>query len=1106
MTIFFSLDPRAMVDGVTMTSIGLEEYPAIKPDGSDFGDPAFTTSGGRIVNANFFGVICPPRVVRRLGSPIIRGEARFRLGQSAVLLFSPDARQGLFLERYFYGTTHALAIDHFIDYTFQRAEGFQYAAEYNGISTANRYLTLPSEVDVSWVVDGGDLTILVNGVPQRLRDFANGGFVDSIPIPPALLGSNGAGFVPFFHNNYAVPLVLRDNADLIYCTDVVPERFDDDTSRLVIDGICSKAASSQVNVSVRSSSGTLLSSLTTPVTSGRWQARTGQIAKTYEPSRFVCDLEDGSIDMTVTAVRSGQLRAGQVLFGTGIAPNATIQSQLSGSAGGAGVYRMSAAATQDLLGQVITGTSELRVTASNVGGAVEQRVVLAGFPRTLVKQEVRLGNNLDLLDYYTGWCPFHDLARVIQWRVASQYIVPAWVNEADFAASGMFTSFLPASTINAAPNGSPRKFPDNTALQLQAQLPWFPEPGDYVMDMSEAPNLLWTFSNTAGKVAVTLDHYGPKLHRVSISEKYIPTSTGDGWRINLIRDNSKPNLGMPTTEWTLTMRKAGSPGDFEWNDSFLGWIRESGMSHLRWMSGMMAAEEPKMPRNITTAAKRTKLTDQTWSCQFNARPQIPFELLVDLHNRTGKHMWLNLPRSADESYIREIFGIIRDELDPDLIVTWTMSNEVWNFAQRQIFSYRDDGLKRGLGKGRSCRANITNGSNVVDILTAEFGPVEVGQRIVGQGIPVDTFITGMASGTGRTGTYTMSNNASATLSIAATYDAAVYGGDADYDYSAVPNWSAGISVDVGDLVQSFNIYRARVAHTSVADPVSNTDWTKWDLVQSGDAAARRAHVEQILAVRAIIEDEIGGAGAYADRCRLVAETWEAVFETWLPTYLDWGNLRTHLNAICGATYFGNESPIFRWETASTAVRQAVLTKTGADRIAVWVDAAKTEAINVAKRHAKNALALVNALEDRGMAEGNIGYWTYEGGPEYGFALANEDLAATGAGPIDQTALRTDILAFHAAYHEDIVRAFYEAIFDVCGGVKTHFDSFTPTYYAYRSNGTGYLFWGVSRDMFDRAETSSKYRALRDLSVDYGEGEVVDPPPSARRRRQTLIIS
>jgi len=1106
MTIFFTLDARTMVDGVTMASLGLEEYPAIKPDGTDFGDPAFTTSGGRIVNANFFDVTCPPRLVRRLAGPIVRGEARFKLGQSAVLLFSPDARQGLFLERYFYGTTHALAVDHFIDYQFQRTAGFQYAAEYNGISTANQYLTLPSEVDVSWVVASGQLTILVNGVPQRLRDFGNGGFVDSVPIPAALLGSDGAGFVPFFHNNYAFPLVLRDNADLIYCTDVIPERFDDDTARLVIDGVCSKGASSQVSVAVRSSSNTLLHSATVPISSGRWQVRTGQIAKTYEPSRFVCDLDDGSLDLTVTDVRSGQIRTGQVLFGTGIAANATIQSQLSGTAGGAGTYRMSAAATQTVRGQISTGTSELRVTASNVGGAVEQRVVLAGFPRTLTKQEVRLGNNLDLLDYYTGWWPFHDLGRAIQWRVASQYIVPAWVNESDFAASGMFASHLPASVMNAAPNGSPRKFPDDTALQLQAQLPWFPEPGDYVMDMTDAPNLLWSFSNTAGKVTVTLDHYGPKLHRVSISEKYIPTSTGDGWRINLIRDSSKPNLGMPTTEWTLTMRKAGSPGDVEWNESFLDWVRQGGMSHLRWMSGMMAAEEPKMPRNITTAAKRAKLTDQTWSCQFNARPQIPFELIVDLHNRTGKHLWLNLPRSADESYIREIVGIVRDQLDPELLFYWTMSNEVWNFAQRQIFSYRDDGLKRGLGKGRSCRAAITSASDIVEIQTAEFGPVEVGQRIVGPGIPADSFITEMLGGSGRAGTYRMSNAATATATITATYDAATFGGDADYDYSAVPNWTAGIAVTAGDLVQSFNIYRARTTHTSVADPISNTDWTKWDLVQSGDAAARRAHIEQILAVRAIVEDEMGGATPYGARCRLLAETWEAVFETWLPTYLDWGNLRAHLTAICGATYFGNESPIFRWETASTAVRQAVLTKTGADRIAVWVDAAKTEAINVAKRHAKNALALANALEDRDMAEGEIGYWTYEGGPEYGFALANEDLAATGAGPIDQTALRTDILAFHAAYHEDIVRTFYEAIFNVCGGVKTHFDSFTPTYYAYRANGTGYLFWGISRDMYDRAETSSKYRALRDLSIEYGGGEVVDPPTASRRRRQTLIIS
>jgi hypothetical protein len=40
-------------------------------------------------------------------------------------------------------------------------------------------------------------------------------------------------------------------------------------------------------------------------------------------------------------------------------------------------------------------------------------------------------------------------------------------------------------------------------------------------------------------------------------------------------------------------------------------------------------------------------------------------------------------------------------------------------------------------------------------------------------------------------------------------------------------------------------------------------------------------------------------------------------------------------------------------------------------------------------------------------------------------------------------------------------------------------------------------------MYDRAETSSKYRALRDLSLTYGGGSI--PPPTRLRRRRNPVF-
>lgn len=64
---------------------------------------------------------------------------------------------------------------------------------------------------------------------------------------------------------------------------------------------------------------------------------------------------------------------------------------------------------------------------------------------------------------------------------------------------------------------------------------------------------------------------------------------------------------------------------------------------------------------------------------------VPWEVCIDLANRTHKNLWINVPHLADATYTKELAGLIFERLDPDLTVYVEHSNEVWNglFGQFQ---------------------------------------------------------------------------------------------------------------------------------------------------------------------------------------------------------------------------------------------------------------------------------------------------------------------------------------------------------------------------------------------------------------------------------------
>lgn len=65
---------------------------------------------------------------------------------------------------------------------------------------------------------------------------------------------------------------------------------------------------------------------------------------------------------------------------------------------------------------------------------------------------------------------------------------------------------------------------------------------------------------------------------------------------------------------------------------------------------------------------------------------IAYKWLIDLCNRTGKDLWINVPHLSTEKYWLYLANLLKSELSPNINIYLEYSNEVWNstFSQHQF--------------------------------------------------------------------------------------------------------------------------------------------------------------------------------------------------------------------------------------------------------------------------------------------------------------------------------------------------------------------------------------------------------------------------------------
>ena len=99
------------------------------------------------------------------------------------------------------------------------------------------------------------------------------------------------------------------------------------------------------------------------------------------------------------------------------------------------------------------------------------------------------------------------------------------------------------------------------------------------------------------------------------------------------------------------------------------------------------------------ATRQSAWEDRSRTSHFSFKDiGTPLELMIDLCNRTNSNAWFSLPHLADDDYIRKFAEMVKEKLNPELLVYFEFSNEVWNNMFSQNKWANEQGMALGLAE------------------------------------------------------------------------------------------------------------------------------------------------------------------------------------------------------------------------------------------------------------------------------------------------------------------------------------------------------------------------------------------------------------------------
>ena len=134
----------------------------------------------------------------------------------------------------------------------------------------------------------------------------------------------------------------------------------------------------------------------------------------------------------------------------------------------------------------------------------------------------------------------------------------------------------------------------------------------------------------------------------------------------------------------LKLIRPGYPADGSqvFTDEFLASLQP--YTHLRFMGVLDTnSADPKWDVNKSISGNQKKWSDRhlpsdATQQSYGNKHGIAWEYVIELANESNKDIWINIPVSADDDYVRQLARLMHDTLKPGIRIYIEHGNEVWN--------------------------------------------------------------------------------------------------------------------------------------------------------------------------------------------------------------------------------------------------------------------------------------------------------------------------------------------------------------------------------------------------------------------------------------------
>jgi hypothetical protein len=219
-------------------------------------------------------------------------------------------------------------------------------------------------------------------------------------------------------------------------------------------------------------------------------------------------------------------------------------------------------------------------------------------------------------------------------------------------ATDEFGMFLVGVLNQDFPSATGGKFISGTNLPSTVEIRWS---GDGLLKIAK---------NSTGTAYAGADYTASGTYTVNLD-----SAGTTGGIFVFFKGNSLTDLKVIPTVWKDSHDGTNGLTATEWSPDYIRYINSLGVKYLRHMDAVDC--------NVN---KETVWTDRILPAHLVWGARTPWEILIELSNRTKTAPWLNILTRANDDYVTQLGSLIKNNLSASLKVMLEYLNECWNTA------------------------------------------------------------------------------------------------------------------------------------------------------------------------------------------------------------------------------------------------------------------------------------------------------------------------------------------------------------------------------------------------------------------------------------------